>query len=169
MPWPVLTDEVLAHTSDEHRWFCAESEARWRQRRLVCLGQSKIDGTVPNNWLSTAGAAQTNQSALSPPFRLSRNHGCSSDVWARTSSVMTLNPRACASVSAIEIRLRSVIGMNTVRNPKRHSPSRGWAKDGSAKARSHPHRARLQVIELRKQAGEIAPCPSPFPSQKLRM
>lgn len=50
----VLTDEVLAHTSDEHPWFVesmkGESRADW-----YVWAPPKEDGTAPNNWLSAFG------------------------------------------------------------------------------------------------------------------
>ena len=53
----VLTDEVLAHTSDEHSWFReslnGEDKTDW-----YVWASPHADGTPPNNWLSAfAGAA----------------------------------------------------------------------------------------------------------------
>ncbi len=53
----VLTDEVLAHTSDQHPWFCESllggSKADW-----YVWAPPQGDGTPPNNWLSAfAGEA----------------------------------------------------------------------------------------------------------------
>ncbi|MGH6875777.1 MAG: alpha-amylase family glycosyl hydrolase, partial [Rhizomicrobium sp.] len=50
----ILTDEVLAHTSDEHKWFRASleggAEADW-----YVWAPPREDGTAPNNWLSAFG------------------------------------------------------------------------------------------------------------------
>ncbi len=50
----VLTDEVLAHTSDEHPWFrrslIDSDKADW-----YVWAAPKLDGTAPNNWLSAFG------------------------------------------------------------------------------------------------------------------
>lgn len=59
----VLTDEVLAHTSDEHPWFL-ESLKRGAKSDWYVWADPKIDGTVPNNWLSAfAGPAWSYQPA----------------------------------------------------------------------------------------------------------
>ncbi len=47
----VLTDEVLAHTSDEHPWFC-NSLANGDMADWYVWAPPKDDGTPPNNWLS---------------------------------------------------------------------------------------------------------------------
>ncbi|MGH6872294.1 MAG: alpha-amylase family glycosyl hydrolase [Rhizomicrobium sp.] len=53
----VLTDEVLAHTSDEHAWFL-DSLRRGEKADWYVWHDPKADGTVPNNWLSAfAGPA----------------------------------------------------------------------------------------------------------------
>lgn len=53
----VLTDEVLAHTSDEHTWF-REALTGGDKADWYVWAPPKIDGTVPNNWLSAfAGEA----------------------------------------------------------------------------------------------------------------
>jgi len=53
----VLTDEVLAHTSDEHAWFL-DSLKRGEKSDWYIWQDPKPDGTVPNNWLSAfAGPA----------------------------------------------------------------------------------------------------------------
>ncbi len=59
----VLTDEVLAHTSDEHAWFL-DSLKKGDKSDWYVWADPKIDGTVPNNWLSAfAGAAWAYQPA----------------------------------------------------------------------------------------------------------
>jgi alpha-glucosidase len=50
----VLTDEVLAHTSDEHPWF-AESLAGGDKADWYVWAPPHDDGTAPNNWLSAFG------------------------------------------------------------------------------------------------------------------
>jgi len=59
----VLTDEVLAHTSDEHAWF-RDSLKRGDKADWYVWAPPREDGTVPNNWLSAfAGAAWAYQPA----------------------------------------------------------------------------------------------------------
>jgi alpha-glucosidase len=50
----VLTDEVLAHTSDEHPWFRASLEGGAKADWYV-WASPREDGTAPNNWLSAFG------------------------------------------------------------------------------------------------------------------
>ncbi|HEX4081250.1 MAG TPA: alpha-amylase family glycosyl hydrolase [Rhizomicrobium sp.] len=50
----VLTDEVLAHTSDEHPWFRASLEGGEKADWYV-WAPPREDGTAPNNWLSAFG------------------------------------------------------------------------------------------------------------------
>jgi len=50
----VLTDEVLAHTSDEHPWFQASLEGGDKADWYV-WASPREDGTAPNNWLSAFG------------------------------------------------------------------------------------------------------------------
>jgi alpha-glucosidase len=50
----VLTDEVLAHTSDEHPWF-AESLKGGDKADWYVWAPPQEDGTAPNNWLSAFG------------------------------------------------------------------------------------------------------------------
>jgi alpha-glucosidase len=50
----VLTDEVLAHTSDEHPWFRASLEGGDKSDWYV-WAPPREDGTAPNNWLSAFG------------------------------------------------------------------------------------------------------------------
>ncbi len=50
----VMTDEVLAHTSDEHPWF-ADSLNRGPRSDWYVWAAPKEDGTAPNNWLSAFG------------------------------------------------------------------------------------------------------------------
>lgn len=53
----ILTDEVLAHTSDEHRWFRESLDGKDKKEWYV-WAPPRIDGTPPNNWLSAfAGEA----------------------------------------------------------------------------------------------------------------
>ena len=53
----VMTDEVLAHTSDEHRWFRESLEGGDKADWYVWAAP-RDDGTPPNNWLSAfAGPA----------------------------------------------------------------------------------------------------------------
>lgn len=50
----VITDEVLAHTSDEHPWFRASLKGG-DKRDWYVWADPKPDGTAPNNWLSAFG------------------------------------------------------------------------------------------------------------------
>lgn len=50
----ILTDEVLAHTSDEHAWFKASLEST-DKRDWYVWAPPRDDGTAPNNWLSAFG------------------------------------------------------------------------------------------------------------------
>lgn len=50
----VLTDEVLAHTSDDHPWFRASLEGGEKADWYV-WAPAREDGTAPNNWLSAFG------------------------------------------------------------------------------------------------------------------
>jgi len=50
----VMTDEVLAHTSDEHPWF-VDSLKRGAKADWYVWAPPKLDGTAPNNWLSVFG------------------------------------------------------------------------------------------------------------------
>jgi alpha-glucosidase len=50
----ILTDEVLAHTSDEHRWF-RESLEGGEKAEWYVWAPPREDGTAPNNWLSAFG------------------------------------------------------------------------------------------------------------------
>ncbi|MDE2012685.1 MAG: alpha-glucosidase [Alphaproteobacteria bacterium] len=59
----VMTDEVLAHTSDEHPWFLESLTGRDKANWYV-WADPKPDGTAPNNWLSAfAGPAWSYQPA----------------------------------------------------------------------------------------------------------
>jgi alpha-glucosidase len=59
----VLTDEVLAHTSDEHAWF-RDSLKGGDKADWYVWADPRLDGTVPNNWLSAfAGPAWAYQPA----------------------------------------------------------------------------------------------------------
>ena len=60
----VVTDEVLAHTSDEHVWFRESLKRDSDKADWYVWADPKIDGTVPNNWLSAfAGPAWAYQPA----------------------------------------------------------------------------------------------------------
>lgn len=50
----VITDEVLAHTSDEHPWFRDSLEGGEKADWYV-WAPAREDGTAPNNWLSAFG------------------------------------------------------------------------------------------------------------------
>jgi alpha-glucosidase len=50
----VMTDEVLAHTSDEHAWFVESLEGGEKAAWYV-WAPAREDGTAPNNWLSAFG------------------------------------------------------------------------------------------------------------------
>jgi alpha-glucosidase len=50
----VMTDEVLAHTSDEHPWF-VDSLKQGAKSDWYVWAPPKTDGTAPNNWLSAFG------------------------------------------------------------------------------------------------------------------
>ena len=50
----VMTDEVLAHTSDEHEWF-QDSVRGGAKKDWYVWAAPKDDGTAPNNWLSAFG------------------------------------------------------------------------------------------------------------------
>src|SRR5690348_10523963 len=50
----LITDEVLAHTSDEHPWF-VDSLKRGETSDWYVWAPPKLDGTAPNNWLSAFG------------------------------------------------------------------------------------------------------------------
>jgi alpha-glucosidase len=50
----VMTDEVLAHTSDEHRWFVDSLQGGAKADWYV-WAPPKLDGTAPNNWMSAFG------------------------------------------------------------------------------------------------------------------
>jgi alpha-glucosidase len=50
----LLTDEVLAHTSDEHPWFRESLEGGDKSDWYV-WAPPREDGTAPNNWLSAFG------------------------------------------------------------------------------------------------------------------
>jgi len=50
----VMTDEVLAHTSDEHSWF-RESLKGADKRDWYVWAPPRDDGTPPNNWLAAFG------------------------------------------------------------------------------------------------------------------
>src|SRR6202012_2466111 len=53
----VITDEVLAHTSDEHAWFL-DALKKGDKSDWYVWANPREDGTVPNNWLSAfAGPA----------------------------------------------------------------------------------------------------------------
>jgi alpha-glucosidase len=66
----VLTDEVLAHTSDEHPWF-RESLDGGDKADWYVWAPPREDGTPPNNWLSAfAGEAW----AYHPPRRQYYHH-----------------------------------------------------------------------------------------------
>lgn len=59
----VMTDEVLAHTSDEHGWF-RESLKGGEKKDWYVWAPPRDDGTAPNNWLSAfAGPAWAYQPA----------------------------------------------------------------------------------------------------------
>jgi alpha-glucosidase len=60
----VITDEVLAHTSDEHLWFRESLKRDSDKSDWYVWADPRIDGTVPNNWLSAfAGPAWAYQPA----------------------------------------------------------------------------------------------------------
>ncbi|HEY1614651.1 MAG TPA: alpha-amylase family glycosyl hydrolase [Rhizomicrobium sp.] len=50
----VMTDEVLAHTSDEHPWF-RRSLTESDKEEWYVWAPPQLDGTAPNNWLSAFG------------------------------------------------------------------------------------------------------------------
>jgi alpha-glucosidase len=50
----ILTDEVLAHSSDEHPWFRTSLEGGDKANWYV-WARAREDGTAPNNWLSAFG------------------------------------------------------------------------------------------------------------------
>ncbi|HLY04910.1 MAG TPA: alpha-amylase family glycosyl hydrolase [Rhizomicrobium sp.] len=50
----IMTDEVLAHTSDEHAWF-VESLKGGEKADWYVWAPAREDGTPPNNWLSAFG------------------------------------------------------------------------------------------------------------------
>jgi alpha-glucosidase len=50
----VITDEVLAHSSDEHPWF-VDSLKRGERSDWYVWAPPQLDGTAPNNWLSAFG------------------------------------------------------------------------------------------------------------------
>lgn len=50
----IMTDEVLAHTSDEHPWFRASLDGGEKADWYVWAAP-RSDGTAPNNWLSAFG------------------------------------------------------------------------------------------------------------------
>jgi alpha-glucosidase len=50
----IMTDEVLAHTSDEHAWF-VESLGGGEKANWYVWAPPREDGTAPNNWLSAFG------------------------------------------------------------------------------------------------------------------
>ncbi len=50
----LILDHVLSHTSDEHAWF-ADSVASGDKRDWYVWAEPRLDGTVPNNWLSVFG------------------------------------------------------------------------------------------------------------------
>ena len=50
----IITDEVLAHTSDEHHWFRESLEGGAKADWYV-WAPAREDGTAPNNWLSAFG------------------------------------------------------------------------------------------------------------------
>ncbi len=52
----VMTDEVLAHTSDEHAWF-GESLKGGDKADWYVWAHPREDGTAPNNWLAAFGGA----------------------------------------------------------------------------------------------------------------
>ena len=59
----VMTDEVLAHTSDEHEWF-EDSVRGGAKKDWYVWAAPREDGTAPNNWLSAfSGAAWAYQPA----------------------------------------------------------------------------------------------------------
>jgi alpha-glucosidase len=51
----LILDEVLAHTSDEHPWFCASRDGDPDKHDWYVWADAKDDGSVPNNWLSVFG------------------------------------------------------------------------------------------------------------------
>lgn len=50
----IITDEVLAHTSDEHPWF-VDSLKDGEKADWYVWAPAREDGTAPNNWLSAFG------------------------------------------------------------------------------------------------------------------
>jgi alpha-glucosidase len=50
----IMTDEVLAHTSDEHAWFFESLQGREKADWYV-WASPREDGSAPNNWLSAFG------------------------------------------------------------------------------------------------------------------
>lgn len=52
----VMIDQVLSHTSDQHRWFEASRQSRDNDKAdWYVWADPKPDGTPPNNWLSIFG------------------------------------------------------------------------------------------------------------------
>ena len=52
----VIIDMVLAHTSDEHNWFCESRNSRANPKAdWYVWGDPNPDGTQPNNWISPFG------------------------------------------------------------------------------------------------------------------
>jgi alpha-glucosidase len=54
----IIIDMVLAHTSDQHRWFQESSQNRKNPKSdWYVWAEAKADGTPPNNWLSVFGGS----------------------------------------------------------------------------------------------------------------
>ena len=51
----IVLDEVLCHTSDEHRWFQESLSASSPKAGWYVWADPRPDGTAPNNWLSAFG------------------------------------------------------------------------------------------------------------------
>ena len=54
----VILDQVWSHTSDQHPWFVESSKSRHNSKAdWYVWAKPRLDGGVPNNWLSTFGGS----------------------------------------------------------------------------------------------------------------
>ena len=87
----VILDFVPNHSSDQHPWFLESRTSRNNPKRDWFLWRDPALGGGPP---SGAGSRQMYQSrrALCREARLSRNHGCRSEVWLGTRSSRIRSP-----------------------------------------------------------------------------
>ena len=95
----VMTDEVLAHTSDEHAWF-GESLKGGDKADWYVWAPPREDGTAPNNWLVGIRRRGLGLSAVA-----ARNTTTTNSCASSPSSTGAIRKRAKAALAVLDLWL----------------------------------------------------------------